>query len=157
MSIQNELAELHKYNCGSEGARADLAKDYGLQPYPKEATDLSYKQEPFTPEEQKIWDEACKMSDKLADAEMDHIFDSTSAIAFQILELLKGSTCGYCGQAETDPDMEYGYTYDHALMNIFEVVAHELMERGDKLEHGLFKKSDLLQRLVALNPSKQAA
>ena len=148
--LTNALAGLHVYNCGSEGARGDLAKDYDLPAYPDAATDLSYKKEPFTAEEQKLWDETSKISDDLADAECEHMMGASAEMARCVIDVYRTSECAYCGESHTDPDQVYGHNYDFALMALFEAVASEIVERSTTHEHALFSNPDLVKSIAAI-------
>ena len=166
------LEDLHKYQCGSDEHRADFDKDMGLDPIPHQDTvgaiyhvpeglsDDKRKQwyakenerRGITPEMEKEWHEACW---KHADAEMEHNWECYSGIAFSILGILESSTCEHCGDTHTglgrDTDGT-AFEYDGVLMNLFEVIAFELMNRGEKYKYAQYKKSDLLQAVMRLNP-----
>ena len=150
--LQSELMELHKYQCGSNEHRADLAKDAGLPAYPDAATDLSYKKEPFTKEEEKLWAEASKISDDLADAESDHQWTTANEIAQSIMATIEYSKCDHCGETHSDSDGVYGNTHEMILMSLFELVSFEIMQRHADRKYQMYGKSDLLRRLMELSP-----
>ena len=165
------LKDLHKYQCGSDEHRADFCKDMSLEPIPHqdiyaaiEVPDGLTKEEQsafFKAEQERrghteeTWKEYCEACDKHSDAEMEHNHEAQSDIAFSILGILESSTCEHCGDTHTgigrDTDGT-AFEYDGVLMNLFEVIAFELMNRGEKYEHALYKKGDLLQAVMRLNP-----
>ena len=151
-AIQTELEGLHRYNCGSDEHRADLHKDYGLPQRPARFTELSRKQGYLTPQEQKIVDEGNEVCWAEADADSDNTYDSAGAIAYRVLELLRGSVCDHCGERHSDPDTTYGFAFGHLLMHLIEMSASDLIERGE-----MWSKSDILKYIMAIEPSKQAA
>jgi hypothetical protein len=169
--LKVSLEDLHKYQCGSNEHRASLEKDKNLDPIPHQDIYAAIEvPEGLTKEEQsgffkaeqerrghteETWKEYCEAGDKHADAEMAHNWECYSDIAFSILGILESSACEHCGDTHTglgrDTDGT-AFEYDNTLINLFEVIAFELMNRGEKYEHALYKKSDLLQRLMQLSP-----
>ena len=160
--LADALAGLHIYNCGSAGARGNLAKDYGLAPIPhqeiysvievpdgltkEEASEFCRQEEARRGHTEETFKEYCKACDEHADAEMDHERGATKEIADRIIGVLRGSECGYCGQKEVDPHNEYGVAYDLALMAIFERVTEEMAERADSGK-GLWTREDIAEAL----------
>ena len=160
-ALENALAGLHVYNCGSEGARGDLAKDYGLSPIPHQDTvggiyhvpdnltddereqwyAVENERRGITPEKVQEYDEACW---EHADAEMDHERGATQEIAERVIDVLRGSRCAYCGDKHADPNGEYSHAYDLALMAIFERVTQEMADRADQ-GNGLWTRDDICE------------
>ena len=159
-ALENALAGLHIYNCGSEGARGDLAKDYGLSPIPhqeiysvisvpdgltkEEASQFCRQEEERRGHTEETFKEYCAACDEHADAEMDHERGATQEIAERVIDVLRGSRCAYCGDKHTDPNGEYGHAYDLALMAIFERVTKEMADRADE-GNGLWTRDDICE------------
>jgi len=177
-NLKSSLEEHHKYRCGSDEHRADLAADYDLPKMPHQeiyGTPVDCPKD-ATPEERgaiytaehvrrggtdameaevdAFWE---KHDDVYFDSEMDHNFEQSSYIAFDILELLKHSTCEHCGDTHTSHGLDddgTAFEYEGLLLNLFEVVAYELLERGANLKYSLGERQRLLDIVTRLNPPK---
>ena len=164
-NLKDSLEEHHKYRCGSDEHRADLVEDYGLPAIPDEESLVgktvdgiwTNERDDRTPEQRAAMEEHDRICDLHADVEMDHNFEQSSYIAFDILELLKHSTCAHCGDTHTSHGLDddgTAFEYEGLLLNLFEVVAYELLESGANLKYSLGEKQRLLDIVTRLNPPK---
>jgi hypothetical protein len=165
--LQNALAGIHIYNCESEGARGDMARDYGLASIPhqaiyaaievpgglskEETSEFCRKEEERRGHTEENFKEYCKACDEHGEAQMDHELGAVREIANRVIGVLRGSECGYCGNKHSDPRGEYGNTYDQALMSLFERVADEIVARSKVHEHSLFNQCDLVEYVGSLD------
>jgi hypothetical protein len=166
-SIKESLQDLHKYQCGSAEHRHDLQKDYNLPDMPPDEH-LVWKtvdgiwtnaKDDRTQEQKDEMAEYDRVCDLYADAERDHIWEESSYLASFIISLLRDAKCEHCGNSHSGHgvDKQAAFDYDAMLMSLFEQVAFEIIERGDKVKYSTFDKAALMRTLSGFNPSKEAA